>query len=169
MEKDDKLKKLIQKAGTESPPPGFTDLVMHSVQLEVQNEMVMSSNLKNLLQQISAEKPSADFMKTVIAQVESQAKAQSYKVVVEPVISKKVWYIVAAASIAMITLLGFLYNSIGEIPASSSSITGMDKAFSLVSYNISNLPFAYSMSLIAISSLLFLDYFLRNNILKRAF
>ena len=166
---DDKLKKLIHKAGTESPSPDFTEFVMHSVQLEVQNEMVISTGLINLLQQITVEKPSADFMNTVMSQVEARAAVPVYKISVEPVISKKVWYIIAATGIGVITLLGLIYNSIVKIPATSSSITGIDKVFSLVSYNVSTLPFAYSMSLIAISSLLFLDYFLRNNVLKRAF
>lgn len=166
---NDKLKKLIREAGTESPSPDFTEFVMHSIQMEAESEMIVSAELKNVLQKITVEKPSVDFTKTVMLRVDAQSKVPSYKIAVEPVISTKVWYMVAAASVSIIILLGFLYYSLGDISANSPASTRLDGIFSLVSYNVANLPFAYSAALIAISSLLLMDYFLRNRFLKSAF
>ena len=166
---NDKLEKLIREAGTESPSPDFTEFVMHSIQMEAESEMIVSAELKNILQKITVEKPSADFTKTVMLRVDAQSKVPSYKIAAEPVISSKVWYMVAAASVSIIILLGFLYYSLGYIPANSPASTRVDGIFSLVSYNVATLPFAYSASLVAISSLLLMDYFLRNRFLKSAF
>jgi len=160
--KDDLFKKLIQEAGTESPSPGFTEFVMHGVQLEIQNEMVVNAELKSLLQQNAIEKPSADFMANVMSAVEVPA----YKIVAEPIISKKTWYLVAAASIVLIMLLSFYYSFTREIPNTSSGITNSNSVLTMFSHNIIALPSIYSMSLIAISSLLLMDYFLRNRISK---
>ena len=166
---NDKLKKLIRKAGKESPSSDFTEFVMHFVQMEAESEMIVSAELKNILQKITVEKPSADFAKTVMLRVNAQSEVPAYKITAEPVISSKVWYMVAAACISTVILLGFLYYSLGEIPDNSPAITGVDRVFSLVSYNVAILPFTYSASLIAISSLLLLDYFLRNKFFKSAF
>lgn len=163
--KDDFFKKLIQEAGVESPSPGFTETVMHGVQLEIQHEMVIHAELKNLLQQNTIEKPSADFMANVMAKVEVPV----YKIVAEPIISKKTWYMVAAACIALVTLLGFYYPFSEEILNTSSGTTNSDNIFTIFSYNIITLPSVYSMSLIAISGLLLMDYYLRNRISKLVF
>jgi len=160
--KDDLFKKLIQEAGIESPSPGFTEFIMHGVQLEIQSEMVVNAELKSLLQQNAIEKPSADFMANVMSAVEVPA----YKIVAEPIISKKTWYLVAAASIVLITLLSFYYSFARETPNTSSGITSSNSVLTSFSHNIIALPPIYSMSLIAISGLLLMDYFLRNRFSK---
>jgi hypothetical protein len=163
--KDDLFKKQIQKAGVESPPPGFTEIVMRGIQLEIQHEMVLNAELKSLLQQNAIEKPSADFMENVMSKVEVPVS----KIVIEPIIRKRTWYMVAAACFALVTLLGFYYQTAGEMSNTSSGIINSDSAFTVVLYAISSLPSVYSMPLIATSGLLLMDYFLRNRFLKPVF
>lgn len=163
--KDDILKQIIQKAGPESPSSDFTEFVMHSLQVEFQKEVILNPELKTLLQKNALEKPSADFLMTVMSQV----KAPVPQIVATPIISKKVWYMVVAASIVLFTLLGFYYSAVGEVQSNSTRISNLEKIFFFVSTNVTAISSFYSTSLIAISGLLMTDYFLRDKFMKRAF
>ena len=167
-ENDDIFKKLIKQAGPEIPSPDFTELVMNSVQLDAQNEFVINSELRSVLQQNAIEKPSADFLLRVMSQVEVQQVAMPSSINVKPIISRQIWYTVAAACFAMLSLLGFYYQMYGAASPTPSKISLTDKAFSVIASGISTMPSFYSLSLIAISGLLLMDYFFRSRILKRA-
>lgn len=161
--KDDLFKKLIQEAGIETPSSGFTEFVMYGVQLEIQNGMVVNSELKALLQQNAIEKPSTNFMANVMFEVEVPV----YKIAAEPIINKKIWYWIAAASFALLAFVGFYYQASGEVQ--NAPTHNPDHIFDLISYNISAMPAVYSLSLIAFASLLLIDYFLRNTFTKPVF
>ncbi|WP_221393996.1 hypothetical protein [Dyadobacter sp. NIV53] len=164
--KEDILKKLIQKAGTETPSQDFTESVMLFVGQET---IILNTELKNLLQESILEKPSADFMSKVMAGIPCREQVTNRKLAVEPIIGRNIWYLVAAVTVTLIAFLLFCYQATSGLQNTPSQTTGIDKAFLLISSNITTIPSFYSASLIAISSLLLMDYFLRNKILKRSF
>ena len=166
-ENDNILKRLIQQAGPETPPPDFTDFVMNSVQLDAQSDFVVNSELRSVLQQRAIEKPSADFLLRVMSQVEVQQMAVPSRIIAEPIISRRMWYTVAAACIALVSLLGFYYKMYGDSSTVSSKVTLTDKAISLIASGVSTMPSMYTLSLIVIAGLLLMDYFLRNRVLRR--
>jgi len=166
-ENDDILIKLIQRAGPEIPSPDFTDLVMNAVKLDLQKEYVFNTELKVVLQKSAIEKPSADFLLRVMSQVEVQQMAIPFKLVAEPIITRRMWYTVAAACVALVSFLGICYKLFGEPSVAASKVTLTDKAVSVIASGITSMPPIYSLSLIAISGLLLMDYFLRSRVLRR--
>lgn len=164
-ENDDILKKLIQRAGSETPSPDFTEFVMSSVKLGAQHEFVANAELRFVLQQSAIENPPANFLLRVMSQVEVQQISVPSRIVTKPIISRRMWYTVASACIALVGLLGVYYQVYGLESTVSSKVTLTDKAFSIVASGLSMMPSMYTLSLIAVGGLLLIDYFLRNRVL----
>ena len=143
------FKKLIRDAGAEVPSDAFTRAVMQRVREEAAFRAVMQDHAVEVA-------PKA-FSSGVMAQIRASQKTVAPK----PVISRRIWYGIAAAWVALIAACFFLP---GNEPQSAffsqlnARITSA-QAFSQQAYTI---PQPVMMTIIGLSCLVLLDYFLRN-------
>lgn len=87
-DKDDKLKALLKQAGTDKPTEGFTNSVMQMVEADAAREAALQSILKKH----PVEGPSFDFTASVMRQITAKHKP----LVIQPIITKKAWFVIAA-------------------------------------------------------------------------
>ena len=160
MKEDKNIDKLIRESlKMEQPSDDFTSKIMNQIEAaDTKQEKALGSLLKKNLM----ESPSLNFTARVMAEVEKA----SVKIADKPIISKKVWTFIGifVGSIFVYSLLA------GE--KSTSTSTALDEtmkkfdqiltnsfSFDLPEILISPL---FGLSIFALSSLLFLDYFLKN-------
>ena len=160
MKEDKKIDKLIQESlKIESPSVDFTDKIMNQIEsVDVKQEKALGS----LLKKNALESPSLNFTARVMAEVEKA----SVKVADTAIIGKKAWIFISifVGSIFVFTLLT------GEKDTSSPS--ALDSAIEKYDQILTNsLTFdlpgiltspLFGLSIFALSSLLFLDYFMKN-------
>jgi len=160
MKEDKKIDKLIRESlKMEQPSVDFTNKIMGQIELaDVKKEKALGSLLKNN----TLESPSLNFTARVMAEVEKA----SVKVVNAPIIGKKAW-----AFITMFVTSIFLYVLFtGEKNTAASQVIDgtMEKVDNLLSNSMTfDLPAIlvsplFGLSIFALSSLLFLDYFMKN-------
>jgi len=158
--KDDILIKCIRSIEPDRPASNFTELVMDDIKAEILNEVVINPSLKSLLQQTGVEKPNANFTHRVMTQIEVIDHKNAY----QPIISKKAWYQIAAAAAVLIVSLGFS----GQASESPQIVTryfiGVGNGVSSIFSGIYTVPSVYLLTVIAISVLLLIDYFVRDKI-----
>ncbi len=160
MKEDKKIDKLIRESlKMEQPSIDFTNKIMNQIEaVDAKQEKALGSLLKkNTLQS-----PSLNFTARVMAEVEKA----SIKVADTPIISKKAWVFIITfvTSIFVYVLLTGEKNT-----ATSQAIDGtMKKVDNLLSDSLTfDLPAMltsplFGLSIFALSSLLFLDYFMKN-------
>ncbi|MGI9530327.1 hypothetical protein [Lutimonas sp.] len=141
------------------PSKGFTNNIMDQIgALESKEEKALGKVIKRSL----LESPSINFTHRVMEKIETSSKA----LVNQPIIGKKAWIFIL---ICLMSVVAYVFAVPSEETATSQYIddamTKFDGAFSfdLPSLLISPL---FAISVFALSSLLFLDYFLRNRTLS---
>ena len=160
MKEDEKIDKLIRESlKMEQPSVDFTNKIMNQIDLvDAKQEKALGS----LLKKNTLESPSLNFTERVMAEVEKA----SVKVADAPIIGKKAWTFISmlVASIFVYVLLTGEKNA-----ATSQAIDGtMEKVDNLLSNSMTfDLPAIltspmFGLSVFALSSLLFLDYFMKN-------
>jgi hypothetical protein len=160
MKEDKKLDKLIRESlKMEQPSVDFTNKIMNQIEVV---DMKQEKALGSLLKKNTLESPSLNFTARVMAEVEKA----SVRVADAPIISKKAWtfIIVFVSSIFVYALLTGEKNT-----ATSQAIEGtMKKVDNLLTNSMTfDLPEIitsplFGLSIFALSSLLFLDYFMKN-------
>lgn len=160
MKEDKKLDKLIRESlKMEQPSVDFTNKIMN--QIEAVDEK-QEKALGSLLKKNTLESPSLNFTARVMAEVEKA----SVRVADTAIISKKAWtfIILFVSSIFVYALLTGEKNT-----ATTQAIEGtMKKVDNLLTNSMTfDLPEIltsplFGLSIFALSSLLFLDYFMKN-------
>ena len=160
MKEDKNIDKLIRESlKMEQPSDDFTSKIMNQIEAaDTKQERAMAS----LLKKSTLESPSLNFTARVMAEVNKA----SVKIADEPIISKKVWTFISIfiGSIFIYALLA------GEKNTSSSTVIDdtMKKFDQILANSLSfDLPEIltsplFGLSIFALSSLLFLDYYLKS-------
>lgn len=137
------FKKVIKLAADQNPYANFTNVVMQTIEADLQRETA----LKALLQKDEAVGPSFSFTANVMAGI----KTTKPKFVYQPIISKKAWYAIAALLlifIAVVCLTG---------PAGNPKAAGTNRINFLIGY-ITQIPLIYIMAAVVGAALLITDY-----------
>ncbi|SDF01879.1 hypothetical protein SAMN04487996_108212 [Dyadobacter soli] len=144
------FRKLIQDTGTDAPSDAFTRAVMQRVHEEAAFHALMQQNAVDAA-------PNA-FSSAVMAQILASQKVAAPK----PVISRGIWYGIAAAWAALIIACFFLP---GNEPQSAffSELNAHIMSSQVFSQQFSTIPQPVMLTVIGLSCLVLLDYFLRNN------
>jgi|GEM_PF-2432643 len=155
---EDMLGKLLQTVKPDVPGPDFTGSVMKMIELNVKQDHVKETALKELLQnRILIERPSKAFSRNIMRQIAPvQIKA-------EPIISLKTWYMIAA-SVAITIMLCFFIKE-PQAAQHTSSLT--DQALNKFSAKLESLPVIYPATIFGVACLMMLDYILREVSEKR--
>ena len=157
--KEDIFKKLIDANVIDKAPVDFTKKVMQDVSILSNEELLEDKKLTSILKSSSIEKPSKNFVSTVLNTIEIKNQV-TYK----PVINKKAWFIIVTILISLVLYIIF-YDSPTETTSVFSSVTSYIDSFNNVFSNFINgfkLSSIFTISLIALSSLLVLDFSLKN-------
>ena len=150
------IDKLIkQNLKIEEPSLDFSGHVMNQIYAsDLKKEMALSS----LMQKHILEEPSIDFNTNVFLKIEQDSKAMAY----QPVIGEKTWILLGSLVVFIVVFV--MMNT--EI--SSGKYVAVDelylKLLAYVSFDIPTLSISpiFALGIFVLSSLLFLDYFLRN-------
>jgi hypothetical protein len=145
---EEHFKKLMREAGTEQPSGTFARAVMQRVHEEITFRAVVQRN--------AIEVPSDAFSKDIIAQLKANQPVASPK----PVIARKIWYGIAAAW-AMLILACFFIPNGDQQTALLSSINGLVASNQVFTQKISSVPQTFMLTIIGLSALLLVDYYLR--------
>lgn len=152
-QQDDKqeahFKKLIGETGTDAPSDAFTRAVMRRVHEESAFRALVETNI--------AEVPSASFSSAIIAHIQAARPTTTPK----PVISRRVWYWIAAAWAALIAAAFSVPGN--EQPGFWGKLNGMMVSNQVFVQKFSAIPQPVILTIIGLSCLMLLDYFLRNN------
>lgn len=139
----------------ESTSSDFTDMVLDRIH---KSEIKKEKALQNVLHKYTVEIPPSDFTSKVMQQVMEQDAIAKY----QPVISKKSWMVIATILIIIIGFISLKADALNEEPDFLLSyLSGMAKLFSFELPAILTSPI-FALSLFALSSLLGIDYYLRN-------
>ena len=105
MKQDKNIDKFIkQNLSSENPSSEFSAKVMQQINaLELENEKALSS----LLQKHTLEKPSLDFTSKIMQEISASGKIAAY----QPVISKKVWFVIFSVILVLVTLALFNFEN----------------------------------------------------------
>jgi uncharacterized integral membrane protein len=155
MKQDKNIDKFIkQNLSTEQPSSEFSSKVMHHIHaLEHENEKALSS----LLQKHTLEKPSLNFTSKIMQEIHASSTIGVY----HPVISKKVWFIIFSTILFLVILSIFNFeNTPTQYSYLDVFMSKLDKALSFKTPAVLSSPIL-AFSTFALSSLLFLDRFLR--------
>ncbi len=157
MEKDFKnIDKLFQQnMEMEKPSQEFTEKVMKKV---LASDIKKEKALTSLLQKHTLEQPSLDFTSRVMSGLPQKSPAFVY----QPVIGKKVWYFMSAIFIFSVIFITYnLDPTPSQIEIISTYMIKIESIFSFKMPDILTSPL-FSISIFALSSLLLIDYFIRN-------
>lgn len=156
MKEEKKIDKLIRESlKAEQPSADFTDNVMAKIVAFDESE---EKALTSLLQKNAMESPSLNFTSRIMNEIQKQ----SVIVKNEPLIGKKAWIFIAISTLALIVyslLVGQQSNA-----ASNVINQGMSKVETLFAFDLPGILGSpiFALSVFALSSLLFLDYFMGN-------
>jgi len=154
MKEDKNIDKFIkQNLSPENPSSEFSAKVMQQINdLELENAKALSS----LLQKHTLEKPSLNFTSKIMQEIGASAKIGAY----QPVIGKKVWFVIFSVISALVILALFNFdNTPTQIKYLDVIVQKMDGALSYEMPAIISSPIL-ALSMLALSSFLFLDRFL---------
>lgn len=159
MENENDFKKLIRLAEPDQPAMNFTENVLKNVRLELQEQYKTEDiALRSLLKLQALEQPSFEFDRNLLNKIQAANPAIEYK----PIIPKRAWYGVAAA-ISLLLLTSFFLSS-DATDSNAVRVTFLEKlarsAFSFTQKMQSTFELV-GLTLIALSSLMLIDYFMR--------
>jgi uncharacterized integral membrane protein len=155
MKQDKNIDKFIkQNLSTEQPSSDFSSRVMQQINsLELENEKALSS----LLQKHTLEKPSLNFTSKIMQEINAGSAIGVY----DPVISKKVWFIIFSTIFFLVIISVFnIENTPSQLSYLDIFMTKINEALSFKTPAVLSSPIL-AFSMFALSSLLFLDRFLR--------
>ena len=163
MEKDEEhnFRKLIQKAGEEKAPLYFTSNVLRSVQVAAVRQEETENRLAQLLRQNMVETTSVSFNENVIAKLEAYPSKTE-----QPIISKKVWYLIAACFAGLI-VWSFASQTSDVAQQNSGFVSGVDELILGAIPKISLIPIQYQLTFVAVAGLLLLDNLIRQKLVSR--
>lgn len=155
-DKEKNIDKFIkQNLDIQEPSKDFSGNVMEEIYaLDLKKDKALSS----LMQKHVLEAPSLNFASRVMASIEQKSEIKAY----QPVIGKKVWFLI----ISVVALI-FVYTFLQLDFTASKHIyleNLQNKVNSLFLFEFPSLSISplFGLSIFALSSLLFLDYFIRN-------
>lgn len=160
MKDDGKIDKLLRESlRTEQPSTDFTNKIMGQIEaMDTNEEKALSSVLKrNALQS-----PSLNFTDRVMGEIEKSSIA----IVNKPIIGKKAW---AFIGICLTLIVAYVLLTPSKETATSLYLdNAMAKYDGMLSFDLPGILSSplFAISVFALSSLLFLDYFLRNRSLS---
>lgn len=155
MKQDKKIDKFIkQNLSPENPSAEFSSNIMQQINsLEKINEKALAS----LLNKHTLEKPSLNFTSKLMQEISAVSKVSVY----QPVISKKVWFLIISTILLLVVLAVFNFENtpsqFNYVDVVASKIDGL---FSFKMPALISSPIL-ALSMFALSSLLFLDRFLQ--------
>ena len=156
MREDKKIDKLIRESlKAQQPSADFTDKVMNKISAFDESE---EKALTSLLQKHAMEGPSLNFTSRVMNAI----KKESVVVKNEPIIGKKAWIFIG---ISVVTLIIYsLFFGQESHRASSVINQGMSKVETMFAFDLPGILGSpiFALSVFALSTLLFLDYFMGN-------
>jgi hypothetical protein len=159
--KEDIFKKLIQKAGTDTIHSDFTGRVMKNIQMESEQELIRLAALEAILISLKPEKPSPVFQKKIMAEIACAGRKAE-----QPIISRKVWYLVAATLTLVIGFcVGIQSDTDGQHTADVFGRT--TNVLAAFSSRVEVLPIIYPVAVFALSILLFADYVVRDRLVRQ--
>ncbi|TLV01011.1 hypothetical protein [Dyadobacter luticola] len=158
---EDKLSRLLREMNVQSPEEKpslhFTENVLKGIEAELESQAVTELALKSLLQQHAVEQPSADFQHNILAKL-APAPAIKFK----PVISARMWYLIAAG-VAALLLACYLLPS-GKPMETPRFITYASRAsgylFKVQPISRDTFEILF-MTIVGLASLMLIDFFLR--------
>lgn len=155
-DKNKHIDKMIQEnLSIEEPSLGFSNKVMDQI---FASDLKKERALSSLMQKHTLEEPSFDFTAGVLSNIEQKTVVETY----QPVLGKKAWFLIGSllTFIIVFTVLkadssSNKYAAIGEM---------YSKFLDSLKFEFPTLAISplFALSIFALSSLLFLDYFLRN-------
>lgn len=158
MNKKKHIENLIKDASLDKAPKSFTDKVMQDVSVLANPIELKDEKLSSLLQNNLTESPSLNFTSSIMEAVEAK---KTYKY--EPIISKRVWFIITASFLSL--MLYMFYN--GKSEETSSVVSKLSPYLEKLSYsglstevNVSSI---FVFSLFTLSTLLTVDYIFKRN------
>ncbi len=160
MKEDGKIDKLIRESlKMEQPSKDFTKNIMSQIDaFDAKEEKALTSLIKrNVL-----ESPSINFTDRVMREIEKSSVA----VVNKPVIGKKAWTFIG---ICLAVVIAYVLLAPSKETATSLYVdNAMAKLDGVFSFDLPGILISplFAISVFALSSLLFLDYFLRNRSLS---
>ena len=141
--KKDKLKNLLKQAGSDQVAEGFTDSIMNIIEADVMQEAA----LRSLLKQHPAEGPAFNFTAGVMAKINVKAKPFT----VQPIITKRGWYVIATVFAL------FIFIAVASPNPGDSNGVGNSPITSLIN-QIEAIPATFVLAIAAIAVLLTADY-----------
>lgn len=155
-EEHNKIEKFIRDGiKPENASSDFSNNVMHQINVM---EKAREKALITLLQKHTLQETSLNFTEKVLLNINSSLDLPEY----QPVIRKKVWFLLISILISvLIYIASFIDSSSNQIKIVNESLL---EKFNLFSFNLSEFISSpiLALSLFALSTLLFLDYYLRN-------
>jgi hypothetical protein len=146
---EEHFKKLIRETGADTPSDAFTRAVMRHVREEAAFHALVQQNAVDLA-------PKA-FSGDIMAQIRASRKVVAPK----PVIARRTWYWIAAAWAALIIACFFLPGNEPQF-AFSDKLNGLMISNQVFNQKFSTIPQPVMLTVIGLSCLVLLDYFLRN-------
>ncbi|MDQ6477899.1 hypothetical protein [Dyadobacter sp. LHD-138] len=159
-EKEDRFRKLIQKTGPDKTSPDFTGMLMKNIQMETEQALERAAVLETILTKLQPETPSPLFRKTIMTQI-----ALAEKKAEQPIVSRKVWYLVAATAVLII---GFcvLGQSDTAVEGAPNFFVKIDQELFKLQEGMMVLPMIYPAVVFALSTLIMADYFVRQRVVR---
>jgi len=155
MKQDKSIDKYIKEGlKVEKTSLGFSNNVMQQIHtLNIEKEKALTS----LMQKYILQEPSLNFTANTLSKINSDLKSATY----QPVISKKAWFTIASILISVSIYIIVYMDSVSL--QSDLLLKNIQKLESLFSFELPSLLTSplFALSIFALSSLLFLDYFLR--------
>jgi hypothetical protein len=161
MKEENKIDRMIREGlKVEHPSSNFTGDIMKKIEMAESTE---EKALRSLLKRNAVERPSENFTARVMHQVEKASVVESIR---KPIIGKKAWIFI---SVFVATIFIYALSS-GERNNETDQVidTTVQRLDTLLTSSLSwDMPSILTspllgLSLFALSSLLFLDYFMRN-------
>ncbi|OJV16738.1 MAG: hypothetical protein BGO21_28145 [Dyadobacter sp. 50-39] len=143
------FKKLIREAAADAPSDAFTRAVMQRVHEETAFHALMQRN--------AAETPPATFSSEVMAQIRASHPVATPK----PVISRRIWYGIAAGWLALLVACFFLPGNEPQ-PAFFSQLNAQMMSNQVFSQQLHAIPQPVMLTVIGLACLVLIDYFLRD-------
>lgn len=159
-EKEDIFRRLIQKTGPDKTSPDFTGMLMKNIQMEAEQALERAAVLETILTKIQPETPSPLFRKTIMAQIALAEKKSE-----QPIISRKVWYLVAAM---VVLVIGFCVvgQSAATVQGTPDFFVKIDQELFKLQKGMMVLPMIYPAVVFALSTLIMADYFVRQRVVR---
>lgn len=150
------IEQLVKESSLDKAPKDFTSKVMQDVSILSNEVELKDSKLTKLLQENLLESVPYNFTSNIIDTIENTED------IYKPIISKSAWVVIISSFIGLVLYILFNSRSSSESPSVFSKISPY---FQELSFNTISLEFNMSsilvFSLLVLSSLLFLDYFLK--------